>query len=660
MDLKQTERVVAPYGTWSSPISAEMVARAGVRLTMPWLEHGVVWWLEGRAAEGGRVALVRSDPGAEPVDVTPPGFNLRTKVHEYGGGAYCVHEGIVFCSRFDDQRLYRLEPGLEPVPITPAVEGMRHRYADGRVTPDGRLWIGVRERHSESGRAAEVVNELVTLPTDGSTEPRILAGGGDFYSNPRVSPDGTRLCFLAWDLPWMPWDGCELFVGQLTPDGVLDGIEHIAGRDGQESIWQPEWSPSGELVFASDRSGWWNLERFRDGERTVLHAAEAEFGGPAWVFGARSFSFLGDGRIACAYERGARTFFAILDPESGTLQGLDVAHDSWWGGPFIATEGSQMVFIAGSATLPNQVVKLEVATGANEILRTSATVPVDTSYFSVPVSIEFPTENGLTAHALAYPPTNPEYTSSADTRPPLIVMSHGGPTGSTTAIFSLETQFWTSRGFAVVDVNYGGSTGYGRAYRERLNGQWGVVDLEDCVNAAKYLAERDEADPERLLIRGGSAGGYTTICALTFTDLFAAGASYFGIADLDQFGGGETHKFELQYEHTLIGPHPEAADLYRERSPIHFTDRITTPMLVLQGTDDEVVPPSQAELIVAALRERGIPHAYLLYEGEGHGFRQAENIIGSLEAELSFYLQVLGLEPGDPIPKLEIEHLLPA
>ena len=634
-----------------------MVARAGVRLTMPWLENGVVWWLEGRAAEGGRVVLVKAEPGAEPTDATPAGFNLRTMVHEYGGGAYSVHDGVVFCSRFDDQRLHRLEPGTDPVPITPRVEGRRHRYADGRVTPAGEFWIGVRERHSESGRPAEVVNELVAIRTDGSAEPRVIAGGRDFYSNPRVSPDGRRLCFLAWDLPWMPWDGCELFVGELAPDWTLGGIVHLAGRDGEESIWQPEWSPSGDLVFASDRSGWWNLERIRDGDRTVLHAAEAEFGGPAWTFGVRSFSFLEDGRIACAYELDGRTFFAVCDPESGKLEDLDVPNDAWWGGPFVTTEGSQMVFIAGSATTPNQIVRLDVSTGASEVVRTSVTVPVDTDCLSVPVPIEFSTENGLTAHALAYPPTNNEYAAPSDARPPLIVMSHGGPTGSATAIFSLETQFWTSRGFAVVDVNYGGSTGYGRAYRERLNGQWGVVDLQDCVNAALYLADRGEADPERLLIRGGSAGGYTTICALTFTDLFAAGASYFGIADLDQFAGGETHKFELEYEHTLIGPHPEAADVYRERSPIHFTDRITTPMLVLQGTDDKVVPPAQAELIVAALRERGIPHAYLLYEGEGHGFRKAENIIHSLEAELSFYLQVLGLEPQDPLPKLEIEHL---
>jgi len=633
-----------------------MVARGGSRLTAPWIEGGTVWWLEGRPPESGRVVLVRADLGADPVDVVPAGFNVRTGVHEYGGGAYCIHAGTAFVSNFDDQRLYRLDPRADPVAITPAVEGRRHRYADGRVTLDGGLWIGVRERHTEGGRSSNVVNELVAIPTDGSNEPRVIAAGCDFYSNPRISPDGSRLCFLAWNLPWMPWDGCELHVAEITADGVLTDVTRVAGADGAESIWQPEWNQSGDLVFASDRSGWWNLERIRGGQRTVLYPAEAEFGYPAWTFGARSFAFLEDGRIVCGYDKEGHTDFGLLDPAEGRLSRLDIELDSWRS-PYICAEGSEVVLIAGSAALPSRVLRLDVSSGAEEVLRTSSQLPVSAGYFSVPRAIEFPTEAGLTAHALVYAPTNPDYEAPDGERPPLIVMSHGGPTGNTTAMFSIDMQFWTSRGFAVVDVNYGGSTGYGRAYRERLNGKWGIVDLQDCVNAARYLIDRGEADPDRLLITGGSAGGYTTICAVTFTDMFAAGATYFGIADLEQFGGGETHKFELQYEHTLVGPYPEEVETYRERSPIHFVDRISTPMLVLQGADDKVVPPSQAELIVGALRERGVPHAYLLFEGEGHGFRKAENIVCSLEAELSFYAQVLGFEPGDDVPKLEIEHL---
>ena len=647
-----------PYATWSSPITAELVARAGTVLNAPWLADGIAWWLEGRPAENGRVVLMRAGPGEEAVDVTPESFNVRTTVHEYGGGAYCVHRGTVFFSSFEDQRLYRLEQGGEAAAITPDVPEKRHRYADGRVTPDGALWIGVRERHSESGHPQDVVNEVVGVPTDGSAEPIVLVGGRDFYASPRISPDGTRLAFLAWNLPWMPWDGCELFTAELAPDGAVTGIEHVAGKDGEESIWQPEWSPGDDLVFASDRSGWWNLERLRDGDRSTLHEAEAEFGYPAWVFGGSSFAFLADGRIACDYDRGGLTHFAVLDPETGSLERLDVPHDALRGTPYLTAEGSTVLLVAGSATIPNQVARLDVETGRLDVLRRSAQVPVDVAFFSVPEAIEFPTEGGLTARALFYPPTNPEHTAPEGERPPLLVMSHGGPTGNTTALFDLQIQFWTTRGFAVVDVNYGGSTGYGRAYRERLNGEWGVVDLHDCVNAARFLADRGDADPDRFLITGGSAGGYTTICALTFTDEFAAGTTYFGIADLDQFAGGDTHKFELQYEHTLIGPLPEAAHLYRERSPIHFVDQISTPMLVLQGAEDQIVPPSQAELIVEALRERGIPHAYLLFEGEGHGFRKATNIVRSLEAELSFYLQILGLEPGDPLPTLDIEQLV--
>ncbi len=657
MDPNSTHKTVAPYGTWASPISAEMVAQAGVRLAAPWLEGGVVWWLEGRAAEAGRVVLVRRDPDGGVVDVVPPDFNVRTSVHEYGGGAYCIHGGVVFASNFDDQRIYRVDPGGEPVPITPAVEGRRHRYADGRVTPDGATWIGVRERHAESERSADVVNELVAVPTDGSAEPRVITGGRDFYSNPRVSPDGRRLCFLAWNLPWMPWDGCELHVADLAPDGQVTGVEHVAGSDGTESIWQPEWSTSGDLVFASDRSGWWNLERIRNRERVVVQAAEAEFGYPAWSFGASSFAFLGDGRILCVYEHQGFSYFAIVDPVSGAREDLELELDCLAGSPYVVADGTHAVIVAGSRTTANSVVHLDLQTRELDVLRASLDSAIDPGVVSIPRAVELPTDDGLSVHALVYAPWNDEYEAPDDERPPLLVMSHGGPTGAASAVFSLRKQYWTSRGFAIVDVNYGGSTGYGRAYRNRLNGQWGVVDLRDCVNAALALVSQGAADRDRLLITGGSAGGYTTICGLTFTEVFAAGATYFGIADLEQFGGGETHKFELQYEHTLVGPYPEQAHVYRERSPIHFTDRITTPMLVLQGTDDRVVPPSQSELIVAALRERGIPHAYLLYEGEGHGFRKAENIVGSLEAELSFYGQVLGFEPAGPVPRLHIDNL---
>jgi len=455
----------------------------------------------------------------------------------------------------------------------------------------------------------------------------------------------------------MPWDGTELVVADLAEDLSPSAPVTIAGRDGEESIWQPTWAPDGSIVFASDRSGWWNLERWDGQERVTLHPAEAEFGYPRWVFGERSFGFLSDGRIVCAYDRDGRTRFAVLDAVTGELLDLDLPYDALAWGPTIATDGSVAVFAAGSAVEPDRVVWLDFSTRGVEELRTSQDVELDRSFLSEPAAIEFPTEGGLTAHALHYPPRNPGFEGPDGERPPLIVIAHGGPTSNTTPLLDLSVQFWTSRGFAVVDVDYGGSTGYGREYRRRLNGNWGVVDLQDCVAAARFLVERGEADGDRVLVRGGSAGGYLVMCALTFTDVFAAGASYFGIADLVPFATGDTHKFESTYEHTMVGPWPEAADLYRARSPINFVDLLDTPMLVLQGADDKVVPPSQAEVIVRALRDKGLPHAYLLFEGEGHGFRKAETIVASRQAELSFYAQILGFEPGDAIPTLPIENL---
>jgi dipeptidyl aminopeptidase/acylaminoacyl peptidase len=653
--VSSAAKAVASYGAWSSPISAEMLVTDAVGLSEPWLDDGLAYWLERRPTEGGRTVLVRTDRSGEPEDVTGEGYDVRTRAHGYGGGAYTVRRGTVVFSNEADQRLYRLDDGAAPEAITPDAQG-RHRFADGRITDDGSRWIGVRERH-EGDRNVDVVNELVVVPLDGSQEPRIVASGRDFYAGPRLSPDGSSIAFLAWDLPWMPWDGNELFVASLASDGSFGDVRHVAGRGGEESIWQPTWSPRGDLVFASDRNGWWNLQSIRGGERRVIHAAEAEFGYAQWEFDERSFAFVGDGSIVCWYDHDGRSHLAIVDPETGELLDLDVPHDAHELGHDVDADGTTIVYIAGAADIPNEVVWLDTAARSVDVLRRSADVPVDEGYLSEPRPLTFPTDDGTEAHALWYPPSNPEFEAPAGDRPPLIVMSHGGPTSAATPIFSLGLQYWTSRGFAVVDVNYGGSTGYGRAYRQRLNGNWGVVDLQDCLAAARALVDRGAADPERLLIRGGSAGGYTTICALTFTDVFAAGATYYGIADLEPFATGDGHKFESRYEHTLIGPYPEAADLYRERSPIHAVDRLATPMLVLQGTEDDVVPPSQAEMIVEALRTRRIPHAYLSFEGEGHGFRRAETLVRAREAELSFYAQVLGFEPGDPVPRLPIAFL---
>jgi dipeptidyl aminopeptidase/acylaminoacyl peptidase len=653
--MSAPERPMAPFGTWRSPLTARMLVSSAVRLGLPWVEDDATWWLEVRPMEAGRYVVVRHDPSSGAADVTPSGFSARTTVHEYGGGSYLIHRGTVFFSNFEDQRLYRLDHGPSgseaPVAITPDTGG-RHRYADGRATADGSALICVRERHEEDA----VVNELVTLAADGSTAPRTIAGGRDFYAAPRISSDGTRLAWLSWDLPWMPWDGCELWVADLANDGSLSDERLVAGRDGDESIWQPAWSPTGELHFVSDRTGWWNLYRERDREIQALHPAEAEFGWPHWVFGGSSFAFLDDGRIACIYDTRGTQHVAILDGDTGELIDLDLPYTAIQF-PLIVASGQRVVFDGGAPTVPEQVVSLDLGTRSIEVLRESEPLSVDLAYVSVAEEIEFPTEDGLTAHALSYAPANPDVVGPPDERPPLIVMSHGGPTSAVTPAFDAEIQFWTSRGFAVVDVNYGGSTGYGRAYRQRLNGNWGVVDTMDCINAARFLVERGDVDGERLLIRGGSAGGYTTLCALTFHDVFAAGASYFGISDLEPFATGDTHKFESRYEHTLVGPWPEATALYRERSPIHFVDRISCPMILLQGDEDEVVPPAQSEVMAEALRAKGLPYTYLLFEGEQHGFRKADSIVRAAEAELSFYGQILGFEPADRMKRVEIENL---
>lgn len=647
-----SEPQVIRYGAWPSAISAEMLASSAVDLAEPWIDDGAVWWLEERPAEDGRGVIVRGNPWSSPADITPAGFNVRTKVHEYGGGSFAVHGTTVLFSNYDDQRLYRQDLEGVPKAITPETRA-RHRYADGRLTPDGERMICVRERHEVDG----VVNELVALPTDGAAEPTIVAEGHDFYAAPRISPDGSRVAWISWDLPFMPWDSCELWVATLTAEGSMKGERRVAGAQGDESIWQPGWSPQGELHFVSDHTGWWNLYRERDGLVQALCPLEAEFGWPHWVFGGATYAFLDDGRIACIYGQAGAQHVAVLDPETAELIDLDLPYTAI-AFPYLASEGAHIVFIAGAPALPSQLVSLDFTSRAVEVLRASETVTLDAGTLSISRAIEFPTDGGLTAHAHFYPPANSAVTAPEDERPPLIVMSHGGPTSSRTNALNLEKQFWTSRGFALVDVNYGGSTGYGRAYRERLNGTWGITDTIDCINAARYLAAEGEIDGDRLLITGGSAGGYTTLCALTFHDDFAAGASHFGISDLEPFAQpGGTHKFEARYEHTLVGPYPEAANLYRARSPIHFVDLISTPMLVLQGSEDEVVPPSQAQVMVDALEAKGMPHAYLLFEGEQHGFRRAETIRTATEAELSFYAQILGFEPAGDVPVLPIRHL---
>jgi dipeptidyl aminopeptidase/acylaminoacyl peptidase len=639
---------IAPYGSWRSPIDAGMVAKAGRRLAAPALAgDGAVWWAEGRPAEAGRVVLMRRGPGAEAEEVTPTELNVRTRVHEYGGGAWTLAgDELVLFVNFADQRLYRQQLGAEPVPITPEPEtpaGLR--YADMRLTPDGGTVVCVREIHGEG----EAENQIVALALDGSEEPAVLASGRDFYSFPRISPDGTRLAWTCWDHPNMPWDGTELWVAPLadTADATL-----VAGGP-EESVFQPEWDGRGRLHFASDREGWWNLYRDEGEEVLQLIDEEAELAHPQWLFGGSTYAFLDDGAIVCVRcDRGEERLF-LLEPGAERLDDLELPYTSF-GFPALSSHGTTVAFAAASAAREPAVLLFDVRDGEPEEVRSAAEEPVADGYISIPRPIEFPTSDGETAHGFYYPPTNPEFEAPDGELPPLIVQSHGGPTSHATPALDREFLFWTSRGIGVVDVNYRGSSGYGRPYRQRLRGEWGVIDTDDCIAAARHLAAGGDADGERLAIRGGSAGGYATLCALVFHDDFATGASYFGVADTETLAT-DTHKFESRYLDSLIGPYPERADLYRERSPIHFVERLRVPVILFQGLEDEVVPPSQAETMVAALKRNGVPHAYLAFAGEAHGFRRSETEIRCLEAELYFYGRILRFGPADELEPVAIE-----
>ncbi|MDO8485704.1 MAG: S9 family peptidase [Candidatus Limnocylindrales bacterium] len=642
------EPTIAPFGTWASPIRIDDVVGDVIGLGEPWIDGDDTYWLEARPLEGGRRVLVRSGADGSIADVTPPPFNVRTRVHEYGGGSYVVAGGVVVFSEFSDGRLYRLDPAAElPVAITP--EGP-WRYADLRADSGRRRCQAVREDHSAEGQPLAAI---VAVPLDGLEPPTVLVSGPDFLAAPRLAPDGSRLAWLEWDHPDMPWDACRLRIASFEPDGTLGDPVLIAGGP-DESIAQPEWSADGVIHFVSDRTGWWNLYRLLDGPALdALAPMEAELADPAWVFGRSSYAFTPDGSIVAIGRRDGRDHLIHIRPDElvGEVETPYTEFEGLVAGP------PGMVTIAGSPAEPTVVARLDPVTLAVAgILRRASRVVLDPELVSTPETIHFPTSGGRTAHALYHPPRNPQFAGPTGERPPLVVLSHGGPTSDASTALDMAKQLLTSRGIALVDVDYGGSSGYGRAYRRELNGTWGVVDVDDCVAAAQFLVARGDVDPERMAIAGGSAGGYTTLAALAFRDVFAAGVSRFGVGDLETMTR-DTHKFESRYLDRLVGPYPEAAETYRERSPVHFLDEISCPVLVMQGLDDKVVPPSQAESIVAALAANGIPHAYLAFEGEGHGFRGAAAIRRSLEAELSFLGQVFGFVPADKLEPVEMPGL---
>jgi dipeptidyl aminopeptidase/acylaminoacyl peptidase len=660
-----------PYGTWPSPIPPELLVAGVARPTDVHVAEGVTWWSEQRPAEGGRQQLVRCDADGSLHELLPSGWNARTRVHEYGGGAWWVHRGTVFFSNWDDQRLYRLDPANAdgrlpgpPVPLT-AESPLRHawRYADHRTTPNGAFVVTVRETHHADGT---VRNELVAVPARDATagEPSVLVTGHDFVASPRVSPDGRRLAWLAWNHPDMPWDATTLWVADLAVDagGALVASGAVAWAGGpEESLVQPEWAPDGTLFVVSDRSDWWNVYRVDSpGLLTAVCPMDAEVGLPAWEFGQSRYQVGADGRVWFVVERdgsahlfevppGGAPFGRRLDAVAVRTLRLDEA-------------SARLVAHAIHATQEDTLVELTVRGPAEargevqyRVLRPARDLRLPGAAISRAQRVAVPSAGGRTAHALFFPPAGDGVTGPPGELPPLIVTIHGGPTASGDPQFLLPVQFWTTRGFAVAEVEYGGSTGYGRPYRRLLDGAWGVVDVEDAVATARWLAEQGLVDGARTTIRGASAGGFTALAALATSDVFTAGVSCYGVADLASLTQ-DTHKFESRYLDRLIGPWPEAEAVYRERSPLHHFDGFDAPLLVLQGLQDEVVPPAQAELIVGALRARGVPCAYVRFADEQHGFRIAANIIRAITAELWFYSRVFGFTPAGEIEPVEIEN----
>jgi dipeptidyl aminopeptidase/acylaminoacyl peptidase len=641
-----------PYGSWKSPITSDVIVAQSVALSEVRLDQNIVYWLEGRPQERGRLVVVRDGAAAgERADIVPAPYNVRTRVHEYGGGAWTIAHGTLYFSNFPDGRLYRqVDATAVPEPLTPAPLGASGdlRFADGIIDPLRNRWIGVREDHTLEGQPVNTI-VAVDLAHPGADPGRILVTGHDFFSSPRLSPDGQRLVWLTWDHPDMPWNGTTLHLADLAEDGTVAG-EALAIAGGRtESIFQPEWAPDGaRVVFVSDRSGWWNLHRFELATRKVEPIApmEAEFGQPQWTFGMSTFAFAGPGRIVCTFSRQGLAKLAVVDVATGALETIETPFTQF---SSIRATNDLAVFVAGAPSLPAGVIAFDLNSARYRTLRKATDILDQTElriadYLSQVETVEFPTAGGKTAFGLFYAPRNPDYTAPPGERPPLLVRCHGGPTSAATSTLSLGIQYWTSRGIAVFDVNYGGSTGFGRSYRERLELNWGVVDVDDCVNGSKFLVERGMVDARRIVISGGSAGGYTALSALTFREFFQGGASHYGVSDPAALAR-DTHKFESRYLDWLIGSWPEQEDRYRERAPLFHAERLSVPVIFFQGDEDAVVPPNQTETMVEALRRGGGPVGYFLFSGEQHGFRQAASIKRALDAELYFYaINVFGTD----------------
>ncbi len=638
-----------PYGSWLSPITTAMLTEDTVHFDQPLFDQNTLYWIEARPSDGGRNVIVRRNPQDGSIeDVTPAPFNVRTRVHEYGGRSYTVHNGTVYFSNFADQRLYRHKPGQPPRAIT---EEGPVRYAEMTFDVARQRLIAVREDHRLSDIQAETT--LVSIHPDHDEFGTVLVAGHDFFSDPRISPDGSKAAWLSWDHPQMPWDGTELWTADATAGGSWEHARKITGSP-TDSVLQPEFSPDGTLTFLSDRSGFWNLYRLQDGEARPVYPMDAEFGGPSWVLGITHYVYLNARTIAAIYRQDGIAHWGTIDVDTHVLTEHPTPYTHL--AEPVASQENTVVVLAGSWRDPQALVSMALPDGGASPIRVSQHLAVDPQDISIPTAITYPTENGVTAHMTFYPPKNHAFAAPEGEKPPLIVISHGGPTSNSTPMLSLGVQYWTTRGFAVADMDYGGSTGYGREYRRRLQNRWGIVDVEDCTNGALYLARQGLADSQRMVIRGGSAGGFTTLACLTFRDVFRAGASYYGVSDIGALAR-ETHKFESRYMDGLVGPWPEAQDVYEARSPLFHAEQISSPVIFFQGLDDKIVLPNQAEMMVDKLRENHVPVAYIAFPGEGHGFRQSANIQRATEAELYFYSRILGFKLASPVEPVPIENL---
>ncbi|HSU35220.1 MAG TPA: prolyl oligopeptidase family serine peptidase [Propionibacteriaceae bacterium] len=633
----------APYGSWASSISVESLTSGSVGLGSVQIDGDQLYWLESYADQGGRTTLWRRPlDGGPAVEVTPGSAYLRNRVHEYGGGEYAVRSGVIVYTELSDGRIHRIENGRDQ-PITPRSP---FHYGDLRVHPDRGLVLAVREDHSGGG---EPVNTIVALDLAGPNAAggTVLCSGADFYSTPELSQSG-RLAWTQWDHPNMPWDSAVIMVGNLAGLAVPDAVTVAGGAE--ESAVQPRWHAD-HVIFLSDRSNWWNLYRWQDGTTQALHPMDAEFAFPQWTLGQTPYAVIDDDRLLCSVNRSGEQFVAILTISTGELSAVS---ETGVAATALAASPRAAAAVLVRPDRPPSIARLDLDQRAWHAVTTPSPLPLDPASVSRPTSVSWPGSFGP-VQGWFYPPAHAEFHGPDGTRPPLITLSHGGPTGFAAAEFRLGYQFWTNRGFAILDVNYSGSGGFGREYRDRLQGQWGVLDVDDCVAGAQALVDRGLVDPAQLVIKGGSAGGYTTLQALTRSDVFTAGIVQYGVADLEALAR-DTHKFELRYLDGLVGPYPEAQKLYRDRSPIHHLDQLSAPILLLQGADDKVVPPSQTETLADAARAKGLPVAMIMFAGEGHGFRSAATIKAATEAQIDFLSRIYGFTPADRVPPIEIDN----